>query len=103
MAITKVWLDESDNGCNVCSACESVVDPVYAAREPKPPLGVMPRWLWLEQRYNDIHAAILRYQTAGFDVPVKWREERRELAVELQRERERENLRPVELSHHAAS
>lgn len=106
MAITKVWLDESENECTVCPACASVIDAsVPTVREPKPPLGVIPRWLWLERRYNDIHAAILRYEAAGFDIPANWREERRGLATDLQRERERErereNTRSAEFRYNA--
>ena len=29
MAITKVWLDETENECTMCGACEAVVDAVF--------------------------------------------------------------------------
>jgi hypothetical protein len=49
----------------------------------KPPLGVMSRKLWDEQRANDLAAAIARYTTAGFRVPVEWIEEYNELVGRL--------------------
>lgn len=33
MAITKVWLDESENECTMCGACEAVADSVFAVPE----------------------------------------------------------------------
>jgi ferredoxin len=33
MAITKVWLDETENECTMCGACEAVVDAVFAVPE----------------------------------------------------------------------
>jgi len=33
MAITKVWLDESENECTMCGACEAVVDTVLSVPE----------------------------------------------------------------------
>ncbi|MEK7392256.1 MAG: hypothetical protein RL173_2726 [Fibrobacterota bacterium] len=29
MAITKVWLDETENECTMCGACEAVCDAVF--------------------------------------------------------------------------
>jgi len=29
MAITKVWLDETENECTMCGACEAVADAVF--------------------------------------------------------------------------
>jgi len=33
MAITKVWLDESENECTMCGACEAVCDSVFEVPE----------------------------------------------------------------------
>lgn len=33
MAITKVWLDESENECTMCGACEAVCDAVFEVPE----------------------------------------------------------------------
>ncbi len=33
MAITKVWLDESDNECSMCGACEAVCGAVFEVPE----------------------------------------------------------------------
>ncbi|MDR2580051.1 MAG: ferredoxin [Fibromonadaceae bacterium] len=33
MAITKVWLDESENECTMCGACEAVCDTVFEVPE----------------------------------------------------------------------
>ena len=33
MAITKVWLDESENECSMCGACEAVCDAVFEVTE----------------------------------------------------------------------
>lgn len=33
MAITKVWLDESENECTMCGACEAACDAVFQVPE----------------------------------------------------------------------
>ncbi len=33
MAITKVWLDETENECTMCGACEAIADSVFAVPE----------------------------------------------------------------------
>jgi len=33
MAITRVWLDESENECSMCGACEAVCDAVFEVPE----------------------------------------------------------------------
>lgn len=53
---------------------------------PKPPLGIMPRWLWDErnptptladvwQRLNALNDAIKRYEAAGKHIPDEWYKE----------------------------
>jgi len=38
----------------------------------KPPLGVVPEFIWKEQRFNDLDAAIKRYSEAKKPVPISW-------------------------------
>jgi ferredoxin len=33
MAITRVWLDESENECTMCGACEAICDAVFEVPE----------------------------------------------------------------------
>jgi len=33
MAITRVWLDESENECTMCGACEAACDAVFEVPE----------------------------------------------------------------------
>jgi len=33
MAITKVWLNESENECSMCGACEATCDAVFEVPE----------------------------------------------------------------------
>lgn len=37
----------------------------------KPPLGITPKWLWLEHRYTELSGAIARYR-AEVDPPNSW-------------------------------
>ena len=48
----------------------------------KPPLGLIPRNIWLSKRLFDIKEAIKRYLDADYPIPDKWIEEYNEL-VEL--------------------
>jgi hypothetical protein len=54
---------------------------------PKPPLGLMPRWRWLELRREELKQAILRYMDAGRVIPAEWLNEYSQLGGELWRER----------------
>jgi hypothetical protein len=40
--------------------------------ETKPPLGIMPEWLWKEKRLQDIRDAIERYLEVNQPIPVNW-------------------------------
>jgi hypothetical protein len=42
----------------------------------KPPLGLYPQKLFLEDRLNDINAAIIRYIEADYLIPKEWIDER---------------------------
>lgn len=50
----------------------------------KPPLGIMPRNIWLEKRLIDINEAIERYKIAKANIPNKWITEAQELEKEIQ-------------------
>ena len=41
----------------------------------KPPLGIMPEWLWVEHRRDELKYAIVRYLDAGEVIPAEWVEE----------------------------
>lgn len=49
----------------------------------KPPIGLMPKRMWQEQRLNDLNDAIDRYEKAKCEVPVEWLYERNELVLIL--------------------
>ena len=51
----------------------------------KPPIGLTPRFLHLEQRLQDIKEACKRYEDAGKCVPTDWFAERVRIEVELNR------------------
>jgi hypothetical protein len=50
---------------------------------PQPPLGIMPRRIWLEKRFQELLAVIKRYQDAGLKPETEWLEEALDLYVEL--------------------
>lgn len=46
----------------------------------RPSLSIMPRYLWEEQRFEDVRDAILnRIRTGGHPIPPEWIEEYNEL------------------------
>ncbi|NRS20617.1 hypothetical protein HP398_29800 [Brevibacillus sp. HB1.4B] len=51
--------------------------------EKKPPIGIMPRKFWDEQRIQDLAAAMGRYIAANRPVPSEWVEEYNELTKRL--------------------
>jgi len=55
------------------------VVPDEVTGQPKPPLGLMPRGKWLENRRDDIYDAIARYRAAGKDISRDWLNELLEL------------------------
>ena len=38
----------------------------------KPPLGLRPRIIWLNEREMEIREAIDRYEKAGKEIPIMW-------------------------------
>jgi hypothetical protein len=59
----------------------------------KPPLGLMPRWRWLELRRDAILDAMHRYRCAGKDVPEAWLAEFVALVAEIVEEHKRRSRR----------
>jgi len=49
----------------------------------KPPLGLVPRDIWLTQRLIEVIEAIDRYQKANQKVPAAWSDEYRALHKEV--------------------
>lgn len=47
----------------------------------EPPLGIMPRHIWVEKRLNDIESAIKRYIEAEMPIPFDWVKEYIELVL----------------------
>lgn len=45
----------------------------------KPPIGIMPRGIWILQRANDLGEAIIRYCDSGKVIPQEWIDEYNEL------------------------
>lgn len=53
--------------------------PCSIRLDEPPPIGIMPKWLWDEQRKKDIEAAIIRYACAGMEIPIEWIQELKEI------------------------
>jgi len=67
---------------DVTDGLEEIVADEVTDRQ-KPPLGLMPRQMWLENRRDDIYDAIARYRTAGKDVSRDWLNELLDLDNEM--------------------
>jgi hypothetical protein len=52
-------------------------------RPVNPPLGIIPKKIWKEQRLGGLRDAIDRYLEANQRVPVEWIEEYNELLVDV--------------------
>lgn len=48
----------------------------------KPPIGIMPEYIWKEQRLYELNQAIIRYINAGLSYPKEWGFERETLINE---------------------
>jgi hypothetical protein len=50
----------------------------------KPPIGIMPEWMYKESRYGDLADAIKRYVDSGsYPIPIEWAEEYNRLNKEI--------------------
>lgn len=52
------------------AAAQVVTEGIPAVE--RPPVGLMPKWLWIETRHSAIVAAIERYTGAGIPIPAEW-------------------------------
>lgn len=64
---------------NAGTACEGPKNLV------KPPLGIMPRKLWIEIRLKELSEAMYRYISVGSPIPEEWAQEYNQLLSELQK------------------
>ena len=62
----------------------------------EPPLGLKPRWLVEEERFNEVDGAIKRYVQANKMVPSEWRDEWNELYVRKEKKAQEDRLRDRE-------
>jgi len=51
-----------------------------------PPLGIVPKKLWDEERYHELCEAIKRYWDAELPIPKEWMLERNDLIGSLRKE-----------------
>ncbi|MHA1197733.1 MAG: hypothetical protein ACTSQF_00050 [Candidatus Heimdallarchaeaceae archaeon] len=49
----------------------------------RPPLGVMPRQIWLQKRFDDLIEAVDRFKKANTEIPREWYKEIGDLALKL--------------------
>jgi len=49
----------------------------------KPPIGIIPEYIWKERRLKAIDAAIKRYQKAGLAISTEWIFERNRLLYDI--------------------
>ncbi len=49
----------------------------------KPPLGLIPKHIFISDRFVDVRDAISRYKAAGINVPIDWYIEYHELMAML--------------------
>lgn len=47
----------------------------HRPRKTAPPLGLLPRKFWIENRADDILEAMERYRRGTYSIPVEWVEE----------------------------
>lgn len=52
-------------------------------QEPKPPLGLRPKNIWMLERIAEIREAMARYAKAGKDIPSAWMVELLELEAKI--------------------
>jgi hypothetical protein len=45
----------------------------------KPPIGIMPKYIWDSKRKEELSEAINRFTSAGSQIPIEWIEEYNEL------------------------
>lgn len=48
-------------------------DPYFT--QPKPLIGIMPKYIWEEKRFRELSEAMIRYLQAKLEVPTEWIDE----------------------------
>jgi len=56
-------------------------------RNTRPPIGIMPKALWVEDRVDDILEAMERYRRGKYIIPAEWAEELAEHLKAMERDR----------------
>lgn len=74
-----VWTKEQIEKECCASKCESK----EMKGKVKPPIGVIPKNIRLEQRFVEVSEAIKRYEEANYSIPMEWINEVLEITVEL--------------------
>lgn len=69
---------------NMIGEAEQLMAPPMP-KVKKPPIGLMPKRIWLSMRFNDIKSAIERYTADNHTIPIEWIEEYNELAELIER------------------
>lgn len=62
--------------------CDEFTARVHRYLE-KPPIGLMPKKIWILQRINSIREAIDRYQEVNYKIPIEWIDEYNELVDQI--------------------
>lgn len=73
-------------GCKNKNECIEYINTEFKPQE-KPPIGIMPKYIWDLQRINNLREAIDRYCEANIEVPIEWIEEYNSL-VRLYKDKE---------------
>lgn len=62
----------SENEPDICKDCEHEEGCHTPSVATKPPLGIMPEYLWLEKRVAELQAVLKRYREAGIPPWAEW-------------------------------
>ena len=49
----------------------------------KPPIGLVPRYIWLSRRLYEIKCAIERYTLCNYEIPIEWIKEYNDLVSNM--------------------
>lgn len=68
-----------------CTNLVKLLRPNKCVLSPKPPLGLRPRFIALEERLSEINEAIDRYKQADMTIPSEWLDEKNAILYDLDR------------------
>ena len=66
-----------------CQSCVDKMNELKRIRYNKPPLGIEPHKIWIEQRITNLIDAMNRYIQDSRKVPIEWMEEYNKLIHEI--------------------